>query len=126
MTESKFTVWFCKQLKNIGAITLTFVGGNVKQQSSLPDRYICHSKFRGWVEFKAEKGKLMMGQKLMLKALDDRGDTAVVCRWRKTKNDILIEDYNGNLLDSLSLNDVSMRNAGIKLLNLLISGTDFY
>lgn len=99
--ESAFTRWFCKMIERVNGVTFAFVGSTM-QGSGIPDRYICHKKFRGWIEFKKDDYKLSKLQKLTLQSLHERGDVALVIRYR---NDELmhIENYKGELLKWVDL-----------------------
>ena len=85
MTETQFTKWFCGCITKCNGLCLTFVGGNSMQQSSLPDRFIAHTLFRGWCEFKKDNGRLSEGQRVTLRALGDRGCNALIVRYRASE-----------------------------------------
>lgn len=66
-SESEFTAWFVKQLKDRGFQVLVFAGGNPYQQAGLPDRYIFGPGIPGlWLEFKATTS-LSPAQKVLYK-----------------------------------------------------------
>ena len=81
MTESQFTKYFCDRLKKVNALVLVLSGGNNLQQSGLPDRYVCHTRFRGWIEFKKDQYALQEHQRAICEGLSERGDTVIVCRY---------------------------------------------
>jgi len=97
------------------------VGGNM-QTNSLPDRYVCHNKFRGWLEMKKDNGRLRTGQRILMEKLVERGDTVLLVRYR-ANNIMEIEDLNGNLLQYVDLRDVfclSPGAAGVFLIRTLV------
>jgi len=65
------------------------------QATGITDRYICHNKFRGWVEFKKDKGKLTVSQRLFMQGLQDRGDTCGVVRYLSKEGAIQFETIDG-------------------------------
>lgn len=119
--EAAFTRWFCDMVKAMGAVTLTMVGGNVRQQNGLPDRYVCHPKFRGWLEFKKDDSKLSSTQRLLTQRLRDRGDVCLVVRYRA--DEIMeLEDLEGNAMgwtDLSPLYCLGDRDCGLRLLEEL-------
>lgn len=78
-SECAFTEWFCNALERVNGYTLAFVGHRM-QQSGVPDRYICHRKWHGWVEFKANERVVMTNQRVVMQNLLDRGDHVLVVR----------------------------------------------
>jgi len=96
--ESAFTRWFCRQLEAASAETIPMVGSTMGK-NGLPDRYVCHTRFRGWLEFKRDNGRLTTLQRLQMEKLSARGDTCLVVRIKNTS--ILIEDANGSTLQTL-------------------------
>jgi len=94
--ESAFTRWFCREIQRVNGVTLAIVA-SAMQRSGLPDRYVCHKKFRGWLEFKKDDGRLSTAQRITLNKLEANGDTCLVVRYRY--NDMLeIETVNGRTL----------------------------
>lgn len=47
----------------------------------VPDWYICHNYWRGWLEKKAWNGKLSVSQQQMIGMLTERGDKVAVVRF---------------------------------------------
>ena len=78
-SEATFTKYFCKRIEAINGLVFSVVGSSM-QQAGWPDRYICHPKWRGWVEFKATKGQLRKLQRKRLQDLYIRGANALVCK----------------------------------------------
>ena len=104
--ESAFTRWFCDILTKHNAKIVAFVGSTM-QATGITDRYICHNKFRGWVEFKKDKGKLSVGQRLFMQGLQDRGDTCGVVRYWSAENSITIENIDGDELQLLCIENLN-------------------
>lgn len=88
-SESEFNRWFCKQLEAVNAEVVAFVGSKM-QRSGVPDRYVCHVKFRGWLEMKRNNKKLRTNQRILTTRLNERGDVCLVVRHREGR--IEIED----------------------------------
>jgi hypothetical protein len=78
-SESAFTRWFCDRLRRVNAITVAFVGGEM-QQAGLPDRYVCHTCVRGWLEFKRGDRSTTPQQWKFMSDITKRGDTALIVR----------------------------------------------
>lgn len=95
--ESAFTRWFCDILEKHNAKIIAFVGSTM-QGAGITDRYICHNEFRGWVEFKKDKGKVSIAQRLFMQGLVDRGDTCGVVRYLSKDQSVWFESYNGRVL----------------------------
>ena len=112
--ESAFTRWFCDLIESHNGVTIAFVG-STRQGSSLPDRYICHKDFRGWIEFKKDKGKLSVGQRLLLTGLKARGDTCGVVRYLSWENWVIFETIDGTELATIYTPDFT---AELALFNL--------
>lgn len=72
MNETQATVKLCRELEAIGCLTFAIVGSQM-QETGLPDRYIAHAKWTGWVEFKSWKGTLSPKQKWIQRELQKRG-----------------------------------------------------
>lgn len=87
--ESEFTRWFCDRLRAVNAEVVAFVGSTM-QKSGVPDRYVCHTKFRGWLEMKRNNKRLRTNQRILMTRLNERGDVSLVVRYRD--NEIEIED----------------------------------
>ena len=103
--ESAFTRWFCDILTKHNAKVVAFVGSTM-QATGITDRYICHNKFRGWVEFKKDKGKLSVGQRLFMQGLQDRGDNCGVVRYLSKEQTIQFETIDGDKLFVINLIEV--------------------
>jgi len=80
MKESKFTKEVCSKMKNCGATIVPYVG-NYRQQNGVPDRYVCHQLWQGWLEFKTTKGRLSTAQKIFIQRMNlSRKGVAFVVR----------------------------------------------
>jgi hypothetical protein len=80
MNEIEWTRRVCGSLREMNAIVFAVVG-QAKQQPGWPDRYICHKRWRGWVEFKGRDTVVTKRQRKVLRDLTERGDNAVVARF---------------------------------------------
>jgi len=118
--ESAFTRWFCDILTKHNAKVIAFVGSTM-QRSGLPDRYICHNKFRGWVEFKKDKGKLTVGQRLFMQGLQDRGDNCGVVRYLSKERVIRFESIDGDFCGELDLETADAFSILISLQGLCVN-----
>jgi len=116
--ESAFTRWFCDLIETYNAKVVAFVG-STRQGSSLPDRYICHKNFRGWIEFKKDKGKSSVGQRLFLARLKERGDTCGVVRYLSKEDVVQFENIDGETLMRIYLKDLTAELALSTLQNFI-------
>ena len=66
-------------LKSVGA-EIYKIHGHAMQVAGIPDLYVGHSDWQGWIEMKAEYGKLRGTQKIKLERLEKRRINAVVFR----------------------------------------------
>lgn len=57
-TESEHTRKLCKQLNEMQGVLAIAVVAHQFNAQGIPDRYISSRKWQGWVEFKAEAGRL--------------------------------------------------------------------
>lgn len=108
--ESKFTKVICDALKKRNALVFAIVAGK-RQEPGWPDRYVAHTLWSGWLEFKGPKTVVTDLQRYRLRELVARGVEAWVLR----EPDI-IENHSGirvtefEVMDLLEvLNDLSMR-----------------
>ena len=92
--ESAFTEWFCRCVERVNGYTLAFVG-HTMQTSGIPDRYICHKNWRGWVEFKRDERVVRTNQRVVMQSLLDRGDHVLVVRALDGGDDFAIERVPG-------------------------------
>lgn len=88
--ECELTRWLCAELERANAVTIALVGHEM-QRAGLPDRYVCHSSWRGWVEFKRNDGAVSAAQRVVLQRLLDRGDHVLVGRFLPTSNFLAFE-----------------------------------
>ena len=101
-TEGAFTRWFCKTLEATGTEVVAFVGSKM-QVSGICDRYVCHPKFRGWLETKRNSNSVKPAQRLFMRRLVARGDTCVVVRYQSRPETVELETHDGHALGWLSL-----------------------
>lgn len=101
MAETKWTRCVCKELVRLNAQVVAIVGGNPKQQRGIPDRYINHTRWRGWLEFKGPKTKIDPLQARFIAGHNARSPgTAFIVREPNR-----LEDHNGNLLTLFAADD---------------------
>ena len=72
MKESKFQKIVIKRLERVGCFVFN-VHGHAMQQAGIPDLYIAHPKFHGWLELKCNARKLDPLQKDKMGKLVKRG-----------------------------------------------------
>jgi len=118
--ESAFTRFFCDILTKHNAKVIAFVGSTM-QATGITDRYICHNKFRGWVEFKKDKGKLSVGQRLFMQGLQDRGDTCGVVRYLSKERAIQFESIDGYSTSRIDLETADAFSILIELQGLCVN-----
>lgn len=87
--ESKLQEIVKKKLEAAGCLVFN-IHGHAMQRAGIPDLYIVHRQFRGWVELKTETD-LSKIQEKTIHDLIRRGDTAFVVRLRGT----LIGEWDG-------------------------------
>ena len=90
--EIEFTKHFCKMVKARGAEWVAFVG-NMRHKNGIPDRYIAHSIFRGWIEFKYHNRLCTDLQRIFIRDMKAKHDVAMVCRLSKIGR-VTFEDEN--------------------------------
>jgi len=92
MIESKWTRKVCEDLKRQNAKVVAFVG-QIMQESGIPDRYVCHRLWQGFLEFKGIKTKLQLHQEIFIREISARGGNAYVVRFPG-----IVEDSRGIVL----------------------------
>ena len=121
--ESAYTRWFCERVEKMGSKVVAFVG-NSYQKSGIPDRYISHPIFRGWIEFKRHNVQCKTNQRIFIKDALRVGDTALVVRLLKDYH-TTVEDTHQTVYAYLDLKPVilmSKTEAGRELLGFLANG----
>jgi len=84
-SESDFTKWYCQRLERVNTLILPMVAGAMSV-AGVPDRYICHRKFRGWLEIKSDIGKTGTSGRVskiqwnMMRQLEARGENVFIGR----------------------------------------------
>ncbi len=91
--ECKLTKIICDELKRYNCKICIISGGSVFQTTGLPDRFISHSMWSGWIEFKDSETQLTKLQTYWIKEFRQRGQNAVVVRFPYR-----IEDHSGAIL----------------------------
>lgn len=121
--ESVFTRWACDELRHVNAVVTAFVASEM-QAAGIPDRYVCHRSWRGWVEVKKDTGQPSALQRKFLRDHAERGDNAVVLRLDTREARVRVEDADGSLLAGVPLSAiVDAPRPGLKILELLRSAT---
>lgn len=77
------TKQFCLELENCGAFIIPYVASKYNRPG-VPDRFITHRLWNGWIEFKDAKTQITDLQKWTLSQLRYRGCNAVVLRFPNT------------------------------------------
>ena len=104
-------------LKQYNAIVWK-IHGHGMQIAGIPDLYIAHTKFQGWLELKVE-AKLSDIQAAKIKALIRRNVSAFVCRCVNDEG-IRLENAEGSILATIHKDIWLQRgNRGIHLLDVL-------
>lgn len=93
MTESEWTRRICNGLKECGAVVFALVGSRM-QAPGWPDRWVGHTVWSGWLEFKGLDTELRPLQAKIISDINARwpGGAYVV------RQGITIEDAHGNVL----------------------------
>lgn len=96
MSESSETRLLCQALARFNCTTAAITGSQFMR--NWPDRYVHHSRWAGWIEFKIGCRKCTPAQKEIIKKLNrSRPGSAFVCRHTGSCTG-RIEDQDGNLL----------------------------
>lgn len=91
--ESTKTRALCEDLKRLNTKIFSIVG-NRMQEPGIPDRYISHKLWHGWIEFKDEGTQLTEKQAYLIRELNKRQPaSAFVIRFPDR-----IEDHEGSLM----------------------------
>lgn len=125
--ESAFTRWVCDEIRHVNGVVTAFVASEM-QAAGIPDRYVCHRTWRGWVEVKittpTHAGAPSALQRKFLRDHAERGDNAVVLRLDARASRVQVEDADGSLLAGVPLAAiVDAPRPGLKILELLRSAT---
>lgn len=81
MTEAQWTRKVCTEMRRCNALIFAIVGSRM-QEPGWPDRYICHTWWHGWLEFKGEHTRLTPHQTRIINFLNSRQPgCAYVVRW---------------------------------------------
>jgi hypothetical protein len=90
-----------KELENCGAWVFN-VHGHAMQRAGVPDLYVAHRKFHGWLELKVDNNSCSTLQKIVLRDLNARGVAAYVLRMKKGKT--TLEDCDGEVVATIEAN----------------------
>lgn len=95
MSESTISQKLCDALRKMGSVVFK-IHGHAMQQPGIPDFYLAHPLWQGWIETKGATTKLTPLQATFLRKLQVNGANAYVLRfldsrrWRiETETDIL-------------------------------------
>ena len=106
MKESAFTAKICKTLESQGAVILALVGG-FRQTRGIPDRFVAHPKWSGFLEFKGAATRLELHQKILIEKLVKRGVNCQIYRYpnriENTAGDLIATAAAIDLLDTLRI-----------------------
>lgn len=81
MSESAATRVFCKLLESHNSLTCAIVG-SLRQKRGLPDRFISHRRWQGWVEFKAFNGVVDPLQERFIREFNKRKVGSAFIVWQ--------------------------------------------
>lgn len=93
MAECKWTREICAQLERYNTLIFPVVASRM-QKPGWPDRFIAHTQWQGWLEFKDYKTPVSRLQKKVLRELRLRNKRLAYIVRRPDR----IEDERGNLL----------------------------
>ena len=82
MKESKFQKQVKKQLENQGAFVIN-LHGHMMQRAGLPDLFVLHRKWDGFLELKVEQNKTSAVQRIVAAKIELRGMPIYVLRCRE-------------------------------------------
>jgi len=94
MTETKWTKRVCEELRRCNTQVVSLHGGSVYQTTGIPDRYIIHTVWNGWLEFKGPSTKLKGIQARFIKLHELKWPTTAYV----VREPDRIEDSQGELL----------------------------
>ncbi len=92
--ETYHTRKLCRSLEAQGALTYPLIQDEYTP-AGWPDRYICHRRWRGFIEAKALKGKLSKAQVQVLNALVARGESVFVLWFSADWTEIMLQRHDG-------------------------------
>ncbi len=95
------TKQFCVELENCGAFVIPYVASKYNRPG-VPDRFVTHRLWHGWVEFKDIETKITNLQDWTIKQLRYRGCNAVILRFPNTiKIGSCIKEFDGTAMGFL-------------------------
>ena len=98
MSESEISQKLCNSLRQLGAVVFK-IHGHAMQQPGIPDFYLSHPLWQGWIETKGPMTKLTPLQVTFLRKLRKTGSNVCVLRfldsrrWRIEDEDFGIAKY---------------------------------
>lgn len=95
-SETKWTAKVTQIMERKGAIKFAIVGGDM-QEPGWPDRFIAHRWWHGFLEFKNPTTVSTTKQRLVIRALTERGVNAFFCR-RVDEWHCQLEDHDHNVV----------------------------
>ena len=119
--ECNFTRFFCRSIERCNGMTYTLVG-NSMAKAGWPDRFIAHSRWNGFIEFKLGSKPLSDMQRTILHGLHKRGVKCYVGIVRAGAQDFFeLRHVNGKTLATVDLLPLIGREqeAGLKFLEML-------
>ena len=79
MNEHGYTKALIKRLRDEGAVVFKIRGGN-GQRVGIPDLYVAHHHYHGWIEVKYKSRKTTPAQQQVMRELAATGTPALVVR----------------------------------------------
>ena len=110
-TETKWTKEICRGLEKMNCLVKVNIGGAVRDKTGRvtvacepgwPDRYVHHTLFAVWLEFKDTKGKLSPMQKYKIDQMNRRRPGSAFVVRRMFDDGGVIEQSDGHELASFS------------------------
>ena len=78
-SETKFRKRICRKVREMGGIIIPYVG-SAMQFRGVPDIYLAHNRYCGFIEFKGEETKLQPIQTKVMMQLREKGCKAYIVR----------------------------------------------
>lgn len=92
--EIEWTHKVVQEMRNCNA-RVTAIVAHARQEPGIPDRYVCHTYWAGWLEFKGAETKVTVKQSIFIREHNKRHpETAFVVRYPN-----VIEDHDGHILE---------------------------
>lgn len=117
--ESKFKAEVRQALESLGGKVVK-LWGNMFQETGLPDLYVAHVRWNGWIELKVGKRKAEPRQKIVMSEFVARHVAAMVLRFREDGL-IQTETEEGEVLQERSWEGTNIERAKILIAMLQVS-----